>query len=86
MVNFLNELRQEFQVTIRTCERFLAPCGDHTYFYDQEKPISISSLRSIVGSIRYSFRCLTDLEKRLASLEDSCRSYKGIVGGPSHPH
>ncbi|KAF1971522.1 hypothetical protein BU23DRAFT_184433 [Bimuria novae-zelandiae CBS 107.79] len=78
-MNFLNELRQDFLVTIGTCERFVAPNGDHTYFHDREEQVSSSSLRSISGSIEYSVKCLRDLERRLASLEESCQSSKKII-------
>ncbi|KAF2441211.1 hypothetical protein P171DRAFT_524169 [Karstenula rhodostoma CBS 690.94] len=78
--SFLNELRQEFQVTISACERFLSPKGDYcTYFYDNEKSMSSTTFRRTADSIRYSFRCLVDLERRLASLKESCQKSKEAI-------
>ncbi|KAF9730658.1 hypothetical protein PMIN06_004151 [Paraphaeosphaeria minitans] len=78
-LSFLNELRQEFQATTRACERFLSPKGDHSYFSDSKTYSSGTTLQIVTDSVRHSFQCLVDLERRLASLEESCQKSKESI-------
>ncbi|KAJ4301025.1 hypothetical protein N0V90_003114 [Kalmusia sp. IMI 367209] len=78
-MKFLKELRQDFLITIETCQKFLAPDGDHNYFFNEDDQALGISLRNIAFSIRYSMEGLIELEKRLAFLEESCDSSKEMV-------